>query len=86
MHGSNNSHNSVQCKVMENVKTTFSQAMRHAKSSGAVSGGSTAERGRSMTTVKTQAFMAATSDDESQDEAPAPPPTLIVIDTGCNQP
>jgi hypothetical protein len=66
---------------MENDKATFSQAMRHAKSSGAVSGGSTAVRGKAMTTVKTQAFMAATSDDETEDEAPAPPPTLIVIDT-----
>jgi hypothetical protein len=81
VHGHNNSHNSAQCKVMKNDKATFNQAMRHAKSSGAVSGGSTAVRGKAATTVNMQAFMAATSDDETQDETSAPPPTLIVIDT-----
>jgi hypothetical protein len=77
LHGKQNSHNSAQCKVMENDRGHFTAAMRHAKTSNAVAGGSKAVKGKPVAARGFMMMDVGDSDDLRMTTAQRPqPPTM----------
>ena len=79
VHGKQNSHTSAQCKVMSNDRDNFTAAMRNARSSNAVEGGSTAIKGKPDTQVTARGYMMTdvTDETESSSEVTAEPPAEV---------
>jgi hypothetical protein len=77
LHGKQNSHTSAQCKVMTNDnREHFTAAMRNAKTSSTVEGGSTAVKGKPGTQVAARGYMMTDETDSTSENATEPPVTI----------
>ncbi len=76
LHGKQNSHTPAQCKVMTNDRDNFTAAMRNARNSGAVEGGSTAIKGKPDTQVTARGYMMTDKTESTSDETTEPPVTI----------